>query len=203
MYNPEQIRNFYNNYGMREWERLNSSAYQRINYHLHMHFLQEHIGKGKKVLDAGCGAGRFSIEIARSGSEVTLLDISDEQINIARSKILESRLSNMVSDFIGGDICDMSMIEGETFDTTVCYGAPLNYLFDNLSKGVSEDVIDFFGRPDYWFIDKVADTGDIPPHPDVSQPPRHLFDARELKDVLQKAGLKNIVLGSIPCLTSG
>lgn len=105
MYDPERIRNFYNIYGMREWDRLNSSAYQKINYHLHMHFLQEHIGKDRKVLDAGCGAGRFSIAIAQSGSEVTLLDISDEQINIAKNKISESGLSDRVSNFIVGDLC--------------------------------------------------------------------------------------------------
>jgi len=234
MYNPEQIRSFYNHYGMREWERLDSSAYQRINYHLHMHFLQGHIGKGKKVLDAGCGAGRFSIAIAQSGSEVTLLDISDEQIHIAKSKILENGLSGRVSNFIVGDLCEMSMIEDETFDTTVCYGAALNYLLDHISKGVSElvrvtkrggtvlisvngrwgvmrsllgrenlDTLDFFGRPDYWYIDKVVDTGDLPQHPDVSHPPRHFFDAGELMEVLQKAGLRNIVLGSSPCLTAG
>ncbi|SNX54460.1 class I SAM-dependent methyltransferase [Thermoanaerobacterium sp. RBIITD] len=234
MYNPEQIKNFYNNYGMREWERFNLTAYDRINYLLHMHFLQGHIGKGKKVLDAGCGAGRFSIAIAQSGSEVTLLDISDEQINIARNKILESALSGRVSNFIVGDLCEMSMIEDETFDTTVCYGVALNYLFDNLSKGVSElvrvtkrggtilisvnskwgvihsllgkenfDILDFFGRPDYWYIDKVVDTGDLPQHPGVSHPPRHFFDAEELMGVLQKAGLKDIALGSSPCLTAG
>lgn len=98
----------------------------------------------------------------------------------------------------------MSMIEDETFDTTVCYGVPLNYLLDNLNKGISElvrvtkkggtvlvsvnsrwgvirsllgkenfDILDFFGRPDYWYIDKVVDTGDLLQHPGVSQPPRH------------------------------
>lgn len=105
MYNPEQIRNFYNSYGILEWNRLVSTAYQRISFHLHMHFLQGHIGRGKKVLDAGSGAGRFSTEIARSGSEVTLLDISDEQISIARDKLMESGLAGRVSDFIVGDIC--------------------------------------------------------------------------------------------------
>lgn len=75
MYNPEQIRNFYNSYGILEWNRLVSTAYQRISFHLHMHFLQ------------------------------TLLDISDEQISIARDKLMESGLAGRVSDFIVGDIC--------------------------------------------------------------------------------------------------
>jgi ubiquinone/menaquinone biosynthesis C-methylase UbiE len=138
MYNASQIKDFYNSYGMREWERLNLTAYDRINYHLHMHFLQGHMGKDRKVLDAGCGAGRFSIAIAQSGSEVTLLDISDEQINIARNKISECGLTKSISKFIVSDLCDISMIEDETFDTTVCYGAALNYLLNNLNKGISE-----------------------------------------------------------------
>lgn len=163
-----------------------------------------------------------------------MLDISDEQINIARNKILESGLSSRVSNFIAGDLCEMSMIEDETFDTTVCYGDALNYLLDNLSKGVSElvrvtkrggtilisvnskwgvihsllgrenfDILDFFGRPDYWYIDKVVDTGDLPQHPGVSHPPRHFFDAEEVRGILHKAGLKHIVLGISPCLTAG
>ncbi len=39
------------------------------------------------MLDAGCGAGRFSIPIAQNGSRVTLLDISDGQLSLARQKI--------------------------------------------------------------------------------------------------------------------
>jgi hypothetical protein len=61
---------------MREWDRLNSSAYQRINYHLHMNFLQEHIGKDKKVLDDGCRAGRSSIAIAKAGLKNIVLGSS-------------------------------------------------------------------------------------------------------------------------------
>lgn len=234
MYNPEHIREFYNDYGVREWERLDRTAYDKLNYHLHMTFLKEHVGPGKKVLDAGCGAGRFSIAIAQLGSEVTLFDISDEQISIAKEKILENGLMDRVSCFITGDLCDMFMIQDETFDTTVCYGASLNYLLENAGKGIGEiirvtkkggtvlvsvnsrwgvihsligrenfDIIDFFGRPDYWFINEVADTGNLPQHPGVAHPPRHFFDAKELRELLQMAGLKEIVLGSSPCLTAG
>jgi len=48
-----------------------------------------------------------------------------------------------------------------------------------------------------------VDTGNLSSHPDVSQPPRHFFDAEELMEVLRKAGLRNIVLGSSPCFSSG
>jgi hypothetical protein len=52
--------------------------------------------------------------------------------------------------------------------------------------------LQFFGRPDYWYIDKVVDTGDLPAHPGSFQPPRHYFHAAELMEVLQKAGLRRI-----------
>ena len=234
MYNPKEISEFYNNYGAREWERLDLSAYDRINYYLHMHFLKDYIGEGKSVLDAGCGAGRFSVEIARSGSNVTLLDISSEQLRLAESKLREENLEANVADVILADLRDLSMIEDNKFDTVVCYGAPLNYLLENKEKAISElvrvtknggnilisvnskwgvvrsqlgkddfDYASFFGNPDYWFIDKVIDTGDLPKHELVNHPPRHFFDAQELEGLLNDAGLENIILGGSPCVTSG
>lgn len=234
MYNPKEISEFYNNYGVREWERLDLSAYDRINYYLHMHFLKEHIGQGKSVLDAGCGAGRFSVEIARSGSNVTLLDISSEQLRLAESKLKEQNLISNVDDVILADLRDLSMIEDNKFDTVVCYGAPLNYLLENKEKAIEElvrvtkkggnilisvnskwgvirsqlgredfDCTSFFGNPDYWFIDEVIATGDLPKHELVSHPPRHFFEAQELEALLSDVGLEKIILGGSPCVTSG
>jgi len=232
-YNGEAIRNFYNNYGEKEWVRLDLTPYDRINFHLHMKLLQEHIGEGKKVLDAGCGAGRFSIEIARAGSEVTLFDISDEQLRIAEEKIKESGLTSKIDKIVRGDLRELSSFEDNTFDTVVCYGAPLNYLLENRQKAVDEltrvtkkggtillsvnskwgvirnqlgkadfDYVSFFGQPDYWFINEVAETGDLPVHEMVNHPSRHFFEAEELEEVMKKAGIENIQIGGSPCLTS-
>lgn len=40
---------------------------------------------GKKVLDLGCGTGRYAIHLARSGATVTGVDFSDEMLAIARN----------------------------------------------------------------------------------------------------------------------
>lgn len=42
-YNEEVVRNFYNNYGEKEWVRLELTPYDRINFHLHMKLLQVHL----------------------------------------------------------------------------------------------------------------------------------------------------------------
>lgn len=40
----------------------------------------------QKILDVGCGTGNFSIKLAEKGAIVTGIDVSDEMLNIARTK---------------------------------------------------------------------------------------------------------------------
>ena len=42
--------------------------------------------RGKKVLDIGCGTGRYSIELTKKGATVTGVDISEKMLEIARKK---------------------------------------------------------------------------------------------------------------------
>ncbi len=39
---------------------------------------------------------------------------------------------------IGVDLLDLSVFEDNSFDTVVCYGAPLNYVVNNYEKAISE-----------------------------------------------------------------
>jgi SAM-dependent methyltransferase len=232
MYDPNKVREHYNEFGVREWERLDSSAHARLIFHLHTHFLQEHIGPERTVLDAGCGAGRFSVHMAQMGSSVTSMDISDEQISLARAKLTELGLLERANAFYVGDIADLSRFDDHTFDTTVCFGGALNYLFKQTNDAMGElvrvtkpggvvlvsvmsrwgvirfaignerlDPADFFGRPDYWMIPQVTETGDLTEHPQVSHPPRHFFDSTELRQLLKGAGLEGVKLGSAPSLS--
>ena len=215
----DDVRTFYNQYAEREWERLDLDVYNRIIFIQHMDFIREHIEKGMKILDAGCGAGRYSIEFAKMGCDVTLFDISDEQLKIAKSKVDECNLSSYISGYIQGDLVDLSAFTDESFDIIVCYGAPLSYVLEGRNTVISEfsrilkkggtlvasvnnrwGVIrhligsqyqDFFNNPEYWFIDKVLSTGDLPKHEKVNQPPRHLFQADELKLLLEMVDSRN------------
>lgn len=233
MYDPNQVKAHYDTFGAQEWERLDTSAHARLIHYLHKHFLEEHIGQGKQVLDAGCGAGRFAVDIARSGSTVTLLDISETQLELAQEKLSDLGLLERTSGFLVGDISDLSGLDAHSFDTTVCYGGALNYLFELAGQGVRElvrvtkpggtvlvsvmsrwgvfrfaiarerlDPGDFFGRPDFWRIPQVAATGDLADHPEVRHPPRHFFDAVELRAVLENAGLEDVELGSTPSISA-
>lgn len=234
MEQANKIRNFYNKYGSQEWDRLDKTAYDKLNYILHMDFVSKYLFEDIEVFDVGCGAGRFSVEFAKLGSNISLLDISDEQLRLAESKMKEFGVEHKLKSSIRANIADMSMVEDDKYDVTVCYGAPLNYLYDNHLDGIRElyrvtkpggkivasvnsrlgifrmllgrenfNIINFMGRPDYWFIHEVVDTGNLPEHPDVSQPPRHMFKSEELKKLFVEAGFKDIKLASSPSVISG
>ena len=138
MYDPAYTKKFYNAYGDFEWARLEATPFGRLQAIIHEDFILRYLKPGNRVLDAGCGPGRFSITIARAGGKVTALDISDKQLEIAKQKIAEAGLSEKVDSFIEGDICDLSMFADEQFDMVICYGGALSYVCEKRQKAAAE-----------------------------------------------------------------
>lgn len=52
--------------------------------------------EGQKILDAGAGSGRFTIEIAKKGFNVVACDYSEAMLEIIKSKIQTSQLTDQV-----------------------------------------------------------------------------------------------------------
>ncbi|MDR7125623.1 magnesium protoporphyrin IX methyltransferase [Pseudotabrizicola sp. 4114] len=59
---------------------------------------------GARVLDAGCGTGLMTAELAARGAEVVAVDISPQLIRIARDR-LDARFASQVT-FAAGDMTD-------------------------------------------------------------------------------------------------
>lgn len=227
----ESIASFYDGYGEREWERLEKTAYGRLIYNCHMWFLEPHIGEGLKVLDAGCGSGRFSVPAAKRGCRMTLLDISQGQLNIA-----ENKLNGYGYDgrYICASVTDMAMLDSGSFDTVICYGAVLNYLHGGVSRAVLElmrvlkrggtlvisvcsragvlracaselkmPMTDFWGDPRRWGIYSVVDNGDETVYPGAVHPQRHYFTSEELVRLMTQSGLTDIKTGAAPSVFTG
>ena len=57
---------------------------------------------GARVLDAGCGAGQMTVELARRGADVTAVDISPSLVRIARSRMPDTYLHRV--RFLSGDM---------------------------------------------------------------------------------------------------
>ena len=76
MYDSQTIANYFDDYGEKEWERLEATPRDQVSFHIHTHYLQKFIKAGDGVLEAGAGAGRFTIELAKLGAKITVGDIS-------------------------------------------------------------------------------------------------------------------------------
>lgn len=184
----DNVKRHFNAAAQDEWDRLDRDEYYRLIYRLHMYFIRDELSHKPRILDAGCGTGRYSVEFAKLGCAVTLCDISDGELDFAKDKFRENRIS--AEDYICADLRDLSAIPDESFDLTVCYGAPLSYITENREKAIKELVrvtkcggtvavsvnntlgilrsmvgranVDFLANGEYWRIDDVVTTGDCP-----------------------------------------
>lgn len=138
MYNAAYMRRFYDEYGEREWGRFERRPMDRVNFHIHKHYLEEFIRPGDIVLDIGAGPGRFTVELARLGATVYVGDLSPTQLELNRQKVSEAGFEQAVTEREIMDIVDLSGIEDGRFDVVVCYGGPLSYVFDRAPDALSE-----------------------------------------------------------------
>lgn len=58
-----------------------------------------------RVLDAGCGTGAFSVELARRGAAVIAVDVSASLVGIARDRVPEDVRADAI-EFRAGDMLD-------------------------------------------------------------------------------------------------
>jgi SAM-dependent methyltransferase len=72
--------------------------------------------KGKRVLDAGCGAGYLSRLMTKQGAQVTGIDLSKKFIEIAKRYETQNLLGIKYEQ---GDIADLSQFRSESFDLAV------------------------------------------------------------------------------------
>lgn len=96
---------------------------------------------GKKVLDLGCGTGRFGFLFEKENPISVLgIDISEKMLNIAREKALNR---DSKAEFIKGDISNLNTYINEKFDfifssTTFHYISDLEGLFNNIYNALNE-----------------------------------------------------------------
>ena len=89
---------------------------------------------GKKVLEIGCGRGSLSCYFSDAGYDCTLVDLSENVIEVAK-KIFE--INNLDANFIVGDANDLKM-PSDTFD--VIYSIGLLEHFEDIERPIKEQI---------------------------------------------------------------
>ena len=135
----ELVKKHYPEYGIKEWRRLVKSPYRRLEFDTTMHFLKEYLPDKGLILDAGGGPGRYTIELAKLGYDVTLLDLTPRLLEIAKRKIKRAEVQDRVKQAIQGSIDDLSMFEDNTFDAVICLGGALSHIVDRKQREKAVD----------------------------------------------------------------
>lgn len=187
----------------------------RVNFHVHRHYLQEYIRPGNHVLDVGAGPGRFTIELARLGASIHVGDLSPAQLELNRQKVTEAGCESAVVGREILDIVDLSSLRDGQFDAVACFGGPLSYVFGRAGEAIGEllrvtrpggyllvSVMSLFGTLRLYFdgvfdlveryglqrgMEDVIATGNL--LGDINDGhPMHLFRSGELLELLRENG---------------
>ena len=132
MYDQQHISQFFDEFGEKEWARLDQSAEGRVSFHIHTRFLEKFIASGDRVLEAGAGAGRFTRELIKLGAELVVGDVSQVQLD------LNVRYAGGGFQRRKLDIVDLSEFADDSFEACVAYGGPLSYVMDRAPQALDE-----------------------------------------------------------------
>ena len=114
---------FYDSVAPEEWKRL---ELHRTEFAVTLKAITEYLPSPPcSVLDIGGGPGRYSIELARRGYTVTLLDLSSKSLIIAKEKSQEEGVS--LESFIHANALDLSDVDSAYYDSVLLMG-PLYHL---------------------------------------------------------------------------
>jgi len=120
--NTNIIEKFYDKTVAEEWERLAGSS----EFLLTCRMLDRYIKPSDTVLDIGGGPGRYSFYLARKGCDVTLLDLSPENIKFANEY---SAKQNLPIKAVCGNAVEADKIIKGQFNHVLLMG-PLYHLFE-------------------------------------------------------------------------
>jgi SAM-dependent methyltransferase len=120
---PIYVARYYDAQPEREWARLER---HRTEFAVTLRALAEHLPPPPAhLLDCGGGPGRYAIELARRGYEVTLFDLSAACLRLAREKAAEAGVT--LAGYEHAAAADLSRFPDEAFDAVLLVG-PLYHL---------------------------------------------------------------------------
>ena len=123
----ETVRAFYDANVEAEWNRIADQP----EFLLTARFLDRYVKKGDRVLDIGGGPGRYSLYLAEKGCEVTMFDLSEENVRFAAR---EAAVRGLTLRTVCGDAREADRLVAEGgFDCVLLMG-PLYHLLEEADR---------------------------------------------------------------------
>lgn len=186
-YDPKTTAEFYDHYAEREWTRLTQGTLNKVQIVTHQAMLAAHVKAGDRVLEAGSGPGRFTIELAKLGARIHVGDISKVQLDLNANNVAAAGCEASVLGRDQLDIVDLSRFPDGAFDAVVCFGGALGCVLDKADQATRE-------------LLRVVRSGG---HLLVSVTSRHGFLRGSMPDVLHLAQTPEFLALIDACVVSG
>lgn len=119
-----RVESFYDDAPQNEWNRMDRHP---MEFRTTLRAMCQFIPPASRILDIGGGPGRYAIELAKDGHEVTLLDLSSGNVELGRQKAQEA--GARIAGFVHGNALDLSAFGDGAFDVALLMG-PLYHLTD-------------------------------------------------------------------------
>lgn len=106
-------------------------AYWQWHDALTWEYIKPHLPRdlGSKLLDLGCGTGKWAAKLIKSGYHVTCVDISQQMLEQARAKI-EQMGGGARARFIRADLGDMAELADAAYAFATAMGDPIGCTAD-------------------------------------------------------------------------
>jgi len=113
------VRGFYERIVEDEWRRLDAYVLEHATVR---HFLDRRLPKPPaRIIDVGSGPGRYAIALAQQGYDVTLVDLSPQNVAWAAERIAEAGVSDRARSALG-DARSLTAFSSGQFDATLLLG---------------------------------------------------------------------------------
>ena len=127
----QQVQEYYRTQASAEWTRLVKDPFHsELEFGMTLRYLREYLPRRGLILDAGGGPGRYTVELARRGYRVDLLDLVPEELALARRQIRKAGVQDRVEAVLEGTLLDLSCFADGSFDAVLCLGGPLSHLLE-------------------------------------------------------------------------
>ncbi|MFC4559771.1 class I SAM-dependent methyltransferase [Virgibacillus kekensis] len=123
-----KVISYYNQFD--EWGRLDREP---VEFQVNWHYIKNFLPAKGHISDIGAGPGKYSMELAKHGYNVTLADLSPRLVDLAKEKAIEQDLSYKFNNFMVADARELRMLDSDQFDASLMLG-PMYHIQDESDR---------------------------------------------------------------------
>lgn len=143
----DAVERYYDSQVEREWAR---EARHRTEFAVTRRALAQYLPPPPaRIADVGGGPGRYALWLAGRGYEVTLVDLSQANLEYARERAADAGVK--LAGCVHADARDLRMLPEAEFDTVLLMG-PLYHLIELEDRTRARDQARRIGKPGGWIF---------------------------------------------------